>query len=92
MDIPNKQLKELKKDLVQAIGQTFDDRMALAADLLRQEIRASEVRIEGKFDRKLEAMKDEIVSGFHDVIEFGVLSQIDGLDRRVTVLEKKVKV
>lgn|GEM_PF-2064918 len=80
--------KNLKQEIIFELkggfAQMIEDNSRIVVDLLRQEIRATENRLV----RRMDDMRDEIV----DVIDQGVLPQIDGLDRRVTRIEKWAKI
>jgi hypothetical protein len=79
---------EFKQDVLQAI----DDNGRIVTDLLRQEIKATENRMTARIDRVdagIDAVKTEIIDSFHDVVDFGISPQIDGLDHRVSRLERR---
>ncbi len=92
MNVSEKKIEEIiqsvrhqfKDDVVQAI----EDNNRIVVDLLRQEIKASAQNVKDELRWEMRVMRDDII----DVIDNGVLPQIDGLDRRVTRLERWAKI
>ncbi len=78
-------LKEELKVFKEAVDTSIDDRLRIQTDILRQEIKASEVRT----DRKLETMENRILEGVHDTLEEMVKPKFDDHEQRLSRLETK---
>lgn len=76
------ELKDFKQDIFQAIK----DENRLSTDLLRQEMRAYEIRIDGK----LIAMEERITAHVTDVIGNGVVPQIENHDEQLGSHERRI--
>lgn len=88
MSITKKDLDDLQNNIIQAI----DDRFRLNNDMLRQEMRAMENRMEQKLDNldsKINNAKDEILTGVGEMLDGQVIPQIDDHEVRITRLETK---
>jgi len=66
----------------------IDDKFRLNNDLLLQEMKAMEYRI----DKKLAVQKDEILLGVGEIIGGSVLLQIDNHEQRLVAVEAKISV
>lgn len=67
------------------LTQMMDDKFRIFADVVKQEIQASEVRT----DHKLEAMERRIIENTNSFMNDGVLPQVDDHEKRITRLETK---
>jgi hypothetical protein len=85
MDFSKEQIKTLQT----VVGQVVDDKIRINNDILIQEIRASEYRIEKKFDQKLKVQKDEILEAVGDMLGGSIVPQLDNHEQRLTKLEAK---
>jgi len=83
MEITKADLKTMQHEIIEALDQRMDDKFRINNDLLRQEIRASESRLE----KKIEASELKVLNGVSEMLDGNIVPQIEDLDRRVTKLE-----
>lgn len=81
-------IQKVRKDFRGDVSQMISDNNQIIVDLLRQDIKASENRVVHRMD----AVRDEIIAGFADTLDSAVLPQVDSLDRRVTRIEKRLRI
>lgn len=96
MQHSNKDWNSFKSEVVQAITevkvsvkQEISDNNRHIQSLVRQEIQASERRLEQKIIDSAIRNRDEILSGVAEMIDSSLLPQIDDHEVRLTKLETK---
>ncbi len=73
MDFSEQQIKSLKT----VVGQVVDNKIRLNNDLIFQEMKAMENRLEGKIDEKIKASEERILHGVAQMVEDNVVPQIE---------------
>ncbi len=85
MDFSREQIKTLQT----VVGQVVDDKIRINNDILIQEMKALENRIETKFDQKLKIQKDDIIEAVGDMLGGSIVPQLDNHEQRLIKLEAK---
>ncbi len=80
--------QELYDKLVEHLTGHIDAKHRDTVDLVQQEIRASEAR----GDKKLDLVKDEILTSTAEILDEHVLTKLDNHENRIITLEEKAKV
>ncbi|MEK7183247.1 MAG: hypothetical protein AAB776_01290 [Patescibacteria group bacterium] len=81
--------KEQIKTLQTVVGQVVDDKIRLNNDLLFQEMRASEHRVKTELRKEIKQAKDETIEAVSEMLDAGIVPQLDSHEQRLTKLETK---
>ena len=85
MDFSKEQIKTLQA----VVGQVVDDKIRLNNDILLQEIKASEHRVKTELRQEIKQAKDETIEAVSEMLDSGIVPQLDNHEQRLTKLEVK---